>query len=274
MRRGIHPFAPEGRKKNSRRSLAAIRHRNNVKVGLGEDGADAIANRIGHLLRGQRLFEFVRSDEDLHESEIFYGCGTSQENQVVFRPNIGHDWTVENMPLVHHARETPRKRVFLPPFPVFAFAMRLMVGTILLLVFTGAAAETPTDQKASPTPKTTPEPTPIPLAELLPEMQATSTTLEEIDASASRVQSNTDAFVTRLSKLTGELNPRLAEDTKLLSSSPSLDLLYRIKLTWEDFGRHLSGLARELTQQATSLEQELSDLDRLAKTWGDDSRRG
>ena len=172
------------------------------------------------------------------------------------------------MPLVHHARETPRKRVFLPPFPAFAFAMRLMVGTILLLVLTGAAAETPTDQKASPTPKTTPEPTPIPLAEMLPEMQATSTTLEEIDASASRVQSNTDAFVTRFSQLTGELNPRLAEDTKLLSTRPSLDLLYRIKLTWEDFGRHLSVLARELTQQATSLEQELLDLDRLAKTWG------
>ena len=148
----------------------------------------------------------------------FFRCRRSQENQVVFRPNIGHDWTVENMPLLHHARETPRKRVFLPPFPVFALAMRLMVGTILLLVLTGAAAETPTDQKASPTPKTTPEPTPIPLAELLPEMQATSTTLEEIDASASRVQSNTDAFVTRLSQLTGELNPRLAEDTKLLST--------------------------------------------------------
>ena len=93
------------------------------------------------------------------------------------------------------------------------------------------------------------------------------TTLEEIDASVTRVRSSTDGIVTRLSELNGEINPRLAEDTKLLTTSPSLDILYRIKLSWQDFGRNLSVLARELTQQAMSLEQELVDLGRLAKIW-------
>lgn len=93
------------------------------------------------------------------------------------------------------------------------------------------------------------------------------TTLEEVDASVSRVLSSTDGIVTRLSELNGEIDPRLAEDTKLLTTSPSLDILYRVKLTWEDFSRNLSVLARELTQQAVSLEQELVDLGRLAKIW-------
>jgi small-conductance mechanosensitive channel len=93
------------------------------------------------------------------------------------------------------------------------------------------------------------------------------TTLEEVDASVSRVRSSTDGIVTRLSELNGEIDPRLAEDTKLLTTSPSLDILYRVKLTWEDFSRNLSVLARELTQQAMSLEQELVDLGRLAKIW-------
>ena len=79
--------------------------------------------------------------------------------------------------------------------------------------------------------------------------------------------SSTDGVVTLLSELNGEINPRLAEDSKLLTTSPSLDMLYRINLTWQDFGRNLSVLARELTQQATSLEQELAELGRLAKTW-------
>jgi potassium efflux system protein len=171
------------------------------------------------------------------------------------------------MPLLHHARETPRKRVFLPRFRTLASATRLMVRSILLLVIISAAAETPADQKSSPAPTATPEATPIPLTDVLAEMQATTTTLEEIESSASRVQANTDSIVSQLWQLTGDLNPRLAEDTKLLGTHPSLDLLYRIKLTWEDFDRNLSRLARDLTQQATSLEQELAALDRLAKTW-------
>ena len=171
------------------------------------------------------------------------------------------------MPLLHHARETHRRRVFLPRFPMLAAVTRLIAGGVLLFVFTWATAATPADPKSSPVPKATPEPTPIPLADVLAEMQATTTTLEEIDSSAARVLANTDSIVARLWQLNGELNPRLAEDTKLLSTHPSLDVLYRIKLTWEDFSRNLSVLARELTQQATSLEQELAELDRLTKTW-------
>jgi potassium efflux system protein len=171
------------------------------------------------------------------------------------------------MPLLHHDWETHRKRVFLTRSGRLSVALRSAVGLIVLSIFSLALAQTPPGPEASPTAKASPEPTPIPLTGVLSEMQSTMTTLEEIDASAARVQSNTDAIATKLSQLTGEMNPRLAEDSKLLTTSPSLDILYPIKLTWQDFARNLNALARDLTQHATSLEQELVDLSRLAKTW-------
>jgi potassium-dependent mechanosensitive channel len=171
------------------------------------------------------------------------------------------------MPLLHHARQTHRKRVFLTRSGRLSLALRSAVGIVVLSIFSLAVAQTPPGPQASPTAKASPEPTPIPLTGVLSEMQSTMTTLEEIDASAARVQSNTDAIATKLSQLTGEMNPRLAEDSKLLTTSPSLDILYPIKLTWQDFARNLNALARDLTQHATSLEQELVDLSRLAKTW-------
>jgi potassium-dependent mechanosensitive channel len=197
----------------------------------------------------------------------FLRCRRRRENQVVFRSNIGHDWAVENMPLLHHAWETPRTRVFLAKSGRLSVALRSAVGIIVFSIFSFALAQTPPGPEASPTAKASPEPTPIPLTTVVSEMQSTMTTLEEIDTSAARVQSNTDAIVTKLSQLTGEMNPRLAEDSKLLATSPSLDILYRVKLTWQDLGRNLNALARELTQHAASLEQELVDLNRLAKTW-------
>jgi potassium efflux system protein len=191
----------------------------------------------------------------------------SKENQVVFRANIGHDWAIQDMPSLDHARETRRKRVFLTRSGMLSFALRSAVRIIALSIFSWAAAETPSGSPASPTAKASPEPTPIPLANVVSEMQSTMATFEEIDASAARVESNTASIVAKLSQLTGEINPRLAEDSKLLTTGPSLDILYRIKLTWQDFGRNLNALARELTQQAGNLEEELANLSRLDKTW-------
>ena len=174
---------------------------------------------------------------------------------------------IEHMPLLHHAWETCQTRVFLAKSRIPCRTVAWLVGIIFLFAISWAAAESSPEQSPAATPKASPEPTPLPLANVLSEAQSTMTTLEEIDASVSRVLSSTDGIVTRLSELNGEIDPRLAEDTKLLTTSPSLDILYRVKLTWEDFSRNLSVLARELTQQAMSLEQELVDLGRLAKIW-------
>jgi small-conductance mechanosensitive channel len=54
---------------------------------------------------------------------------------------------------------------------------------------------------------------------------------------------------------------------RLLAASPSLDVLYRLKSIWQNFGDDLSALARELAERATSLEEERARLDQMKKTW-------
>src|SRR5258708_27962986 len=54
---------------------------------------------------------------------------------------------------------------------------------------------------------------------------------------------------------------------RLLTASPSLDVLYQLKSTWQNFGDNLSALARELGQRAASLEEERARLDQLNRTW-------
>ena len=99
------------------------------------------------------------------------------------------------------------------------------------------------------------------------EAQSALASLQEIDANVSRDQSSADGIARTLSDLTSEIDARIADDTRLLTTSPSLDVLYRLKLAWENFGVRLSVSARELTQHATSLEEQLARLDQLNKTW-------
>jgi hypothetical protein len=67
--------------------------------------------------------------------------------------------------------------------------------------------------------------------------------------------------------LTNEIDARTAEDRNLLTSSPTLEVLYRLKLAWQSLGFRLSALDRELAQRATSVEEELGRLDQLNKAW-------
>jgi len=143
--------------------------------------------------------------------------------------------------------------------------IRIVLLIILVLVSSGGTA---TSQQSSGSPaKPTPAPTPIPLAKVPLESQSALASLQEIDANVSRDQSNADGIARTLSVLTSEIDARIADDTRLLTTSPSLDMLNRLKFTWRNFGDSLSVSARELTQHATSLEEQLARVDQLSKTW-------
>src|SRR6266436_2606080 len=142
---------------------------------------------------------------------------------------------------------------------------RIVLLIILALVSSGGTAP---GQQASASPaKPTPAPTPIPLAKVPLEAQSALTSLQEIDANVSRDQSSADGIARTLSDLTSEIDSRIADDTRLLTTSPSLEVLYRLKLAWQSFGVRLLVSARELTQHATSLEEQFARLDQLNKTW-------
>ena len=136
----------------------------------------------------------------------------------------------------------------------------------LVLVSSGVTA--PGGQQASASlAKQKPAPTPIPLAKVPLEAQSALASLQEIDANVSGDQSSVDGIARTVSVLGSEIDARIADDTRLLTTSPSLDMLYRLKLTWQIFGIRLSVLEGELTRHATSLEEQLARLDQLNKTW-------
>src|SRR6266481_1419669 len=129
---------------------------------------------------------------------------------------------------------------------------------LLIILALGSSGGTAPGQQASASPaKPNPAPTPIPLAKVPLEAQSVLTTLQEIDADESRDQSSAEAIGRTFSELTNEIDARIAEDRRLLTSSPNLEVLYRLKLAWKSFGVRLSLLARQLTQHATSLEEQL-----------------
>src|SRR5271167_3679914 len=143
--------------------------------------------------------------------------------------------------------------------------IRISLFIILALVSSGGAA--PSQQASASPAKPNPAPTPIPLAKVPLEAQSALASLQEIDANVSGGQSSADGIARTLSDLTSEIDTRIADDTRLLTTSPSLDVLYRLKLAWESFGVRLLVSARELTQHAASLEEQLVRLDQLNKTW-------
>ena len=77
------------------------------------------------------------------------------------------------------------------------------------------------------------------------EAQSALASLQEIDANVSGDQSSVDGIARTVSVLGSEIDARIAEDTRLLTTSPSLDVLYRLKLTWQIFDIRLSVLDGE-----------------------------
>jgi potassium efflux system protein len=154
-------------------------------------------------------------------------------------------------------------------YPLFCYrwplATRIVLLIILALISSGGTA--PGEQAPASPAKPNPTPKAIPLANVPLEAQSTLSSLQEIDASVSKDQSSVVGIARALQDLTGEIDSRISGDTRLLTTSPSLEMLYRLKITWQKYGDNLSASARDLAQRATSLEEQLARLESLSKTW-------
>jgi len=143
--------------------------------------------------------------------------------------------------------------------------VRIVLLIILNLVSSVGSAVS--QQASTSAPKPNPAPTPIPLAEVPFQAQSALASLQEIEADVARDQSSAGNIARTVSDLTSEIDGRIADDKTLLTTSPSLEVLYRLKLAWRSFDVRLLVLARELTGHATNLEDQLGRLDKLNKTW-------
>jgi small-conductance mechanosensitive channel len=140
---------------------------------------------------------------------------------------------------------------------------------VALTLFTSIAstAAEPNDPAPAASAKPQPSVTPVPLAQASIEAQSTLTSLGQIDADESRDQSNVDAIAHTFKDLREEIDPRIADDTRLLSNNSTIESLYRLRLTWKSFAETASVLAKELTQYATNVEDRLKRLNSFDGMW-------
>ena len=144
-------------------------------------------------------------------------------------------------------------------------SIRIVLLLILTLISSSGLAA---GQQAATSPsKANPAPTPIPLAEVPSQAQAALDSLQEIEADVSNDQSSADSIARTVGDLKNEIDARIGDDQRLLTASPSLDVLYLLKLVWRGFDVRLLVSARQLAAHATSLEERLGRLDKLNKTW-------
>jgi len=143
----------------------------------------------------------------------------------------------------------------------------IRIVLLIILALVSSAGPALSQQAAASPAKPNPAPTPIPLAKEPLEAESTMASLQEVETNVSRDQSSAETIGGTRSELTNEIDARAAEDRRLLTASPSLEILFPLKLAWRTFGVRLSASARELAQHATSLEEQLGRLDKMDKTW-------
>jgi len=156
--------------------------------------------------------------------------------------------------------------------------MRRALELFLVIAFSPALANTAAEgQVAAPTgaapapsastsPTAPPAPTPIPLAEVVAQAESAAASLRDTEADLSSDQI-TAAIETELSAVTREIDARLADDSRALSPSPSLDTLRGLEAGWQKIDDTLTTWERDLRASASRLEREIVELARRADTW-------
>jgi potassium efflux system protein len=147
---------------------------------------------------------------------------------------------------------------------LFLFAA-LTVG-LMGSVAKGQNASTFPAKTTSSTAVTAKDPTPIPLAEVVPQSSSVSENLREIEEnlSARQLSSTVDE---KLAALTGDIDAGLSEELRILTANPFLYELGRLQTGWHRFADRLSFWDRLLTVRAAELDRVVTRLDQLGKTW-------
>ena len=139
-----------------------------------------------------------------------------------------------------------------------------VIGSPLALAQDTSASPSPSP---SPAATATPKPTPIPLASAPSEAEAAFGELRQIEDSLSKDRDSLQATADALSNLKNEIEARMAEDNRILAGNPSLDLLYRLRTTWQTFADNLSSSEQDLAQRASNLETQISRLAQMNQLW-------
>jgi potassium-dependent mechanosensitive channel len=156
----------------------------------------------------------------------------------------------------------------------FARKQSIFITALVALVsVVGGPLAQGQDTSASPlpspsaSPAATATPTPIPLASAPSEAEAAFGELRQIEDSLSKDRGTLQATADGLSNLKNEIEARMAEDNRILAGNPSLDLLYRLRTTWQTFADSLSSSQQDMAQRASNLETQLARLAQMNQLW-------
>jgi small-conductance mechanosensitive channel len=148
-----------------------------------------------------------------------------------------------------------------------ASAVALLVAVACVVVTAQSQSASPSSTPTpSPTAGATAQPTPIAVADVVSQAESATATLQDAsdDLSSDEV---TTTVENQLPVLTGEINSRLDEESKIITPNPSLDTLGTLESGWRKIGDSLSGWMRDLKTRAVQLDKERAHLDQLLQTW-------
>ena len=118
---------------------------------------------------------------------------------------------------------------------------------------------------AAPVSSPPPQPTPIPLADVITQVDAAQASLEEPLLAVGLADGTT---VTRdLPAVTQEISAQLAETTQLLKPGVLLETLGDLEVRWQKLGEQLGLWTRSLTNRANLIDKQLALLPELQATW-------
>jgi potassium-dependent mechanosensitive channel len=145
----------------------------------------------------------------------------------------------------------------------------IVVTALLALNLLGAkiqAQDASPSSSPSPSPATA-APTPIALDQIPSEAEAAFGELHDIEDTLSKARVSLESTNVGLTNLKAEIKARMAEDSRIMAGSPSLDLLYRLRTTWQTYTANLSSSEQDLTQRAANLEDQLGSLRQMDQVW-------
>jgi len=146
-------------------------------------------------------------------------------------------------------------------------AALLLVGLLLLCFAFGAQAQDASPSLTpSPSPTATPAPTAVPLADIV---SASDSALERLNEIQSELSSNTtlDSVTRDLAATTKEIDARELETRRILRPGVALETLGDFETRWQKLADQLTAFSRQLTDHATALESELTQMSATRTTW-------
>jgi small-conductance mechanosensitive channel len=146
-------------------------------------------------------------------------------------------------------------------------AALLLVGLLFLWFASGAQAQnTSPSPTASPSPSPTAAPTAVPLPDIV---SASDSASEELNQIQSELSSNktVDSVTRELAATTKEIDAGELETRRILRPGVPLETLSDFETRWQKIADQLTTYGRQLTDRATALESELTQMSATRTMW-------